>query len=62
MRGQMLRGRLVGVVAGPAMILEVRGEEKKLRLGVELSLAWIQSHLDGPVTVTLADGAVVAVA
>ena len=63
MRGQVLRGRLVGVVAGPSMILEVRGgEEKKLPLKVELPLPWIESHIDEPVLVMVNDGAVVEVA
>ena len=62
MKGKVLRGRLVGVVAGPSMILDVRGEERKLPLKVELPLPWIEGHLDQAVLVMVADGSVVEVA
>lgn len=50
---RFLRGELLGVVEGPAVLLKIRGEERKFPLGVDLSVSWIMEHLDRPVMVRL---------
>ena len=57
----MMRGELVAVVDGPSMILNVKGEERKLALGVNLSLSWISQHMNQQVTVMVDDSNVVEV-
>ncbi|MBI4299300.1 MAG: hypothetical protein HY666_06040 [Chloroflexi bacterium] len=61
MTGEIVRGKFVGVTQGPAMILEVKGEERSFPLSIDLSLDWIQSHMDTNVMVMLRDGQVVEV-
>ncbi len=61
MATQILHGRLVGIVDGPRFILEVRGEERSFPLAIELTLDWVQKHLNGPVAVLVRDGRVVEV-
>jgi hypothetical protein len=61
MSGQFVRGTLVGVVDGPAMILEIRGEEKKYPLEVSLPLSWVQKNMDQQVTVVIKGGRVIEV-
>ena len=57
----MMRGELAGVVDGPAMILNVKGQERKLALAVNLSLAWISQHMNQQVTVMVDNGRIVEV-
>ncbi len=57
----MMRGELVGVVDGPAMILTVKGQERKLALAINLSLAWISQHMNQQVTVMVDNGRIVEV-
>ena len=57
----MMRGEMVGVVDGPAMILTVKGEERKLALAVNLSLNWISQHMNQQVTVMVDNGRIVEV-
>ncbi len=57
----MMRGEMVGVVDGPAMILTVKGQERKLALAVNLSLAWISQHMNQQVTVMVDNGRIVEV-
>ena len=57
----MMRGEMVGVVEGPAMILTVKGQEQKLALAVKLSLAWISQHMNQQVTVMVDNGRIVEV-
>ena len=61
MPGQILRGKLLGVVRGPAIILEIRGEEKKVPLEVDPPVSWVQEHMDSEVMVVVTDGRVVEV-
>ena len=57
----MMRAELIAVVDGPAMVLTVRGEERKLALAVSLPLAWISQHMNQQVTVMVDNGRVVEV-
>ena len=61
MRGEIVSGTLVGVVQGPTLIMDVRGEERKMPLDVQLPLEWVQARIDEVVTVVVADGSVVEV-
>ena len=61
MRGEIVSGSLVGVVQGPALIIDVRGEERGLPLDVQLPLEWVRTHMDAAVTVVVAEGTVVEV-
>ena len=61
MKGEILRGTLLGLVEGPAILLEVNGQERKLRIDDDVDLSWVQAHVDGIVTVMAADDAVVEV-
>ncbi len=57
----MMRGEMVGVVDGPAMVLTVKGEERKLDLAVDVSLAWISQHMNQQVTVMVDNNRIVEV-
>jgi hypothetical protein len=57
----IMRGEMVGVVDGPAMILTVKGEERKLDLAVDISLAWISEHMNQQVTVMVDNSRIVEV-
>lgn len=57
----MVRGELLGMVEGPAVILSVKGREQKIPLGMNLSLSWISEHMNQPVTVMVDNGRVVEV-
>ena len=57
----IVRGEMVGVVDGPAMILVVKGEERKLDLGVDISLSWISEHMNQQVTVMLDNSRIIEV-
>ena len=61
MPGQILRGTLRGLVRGPVIILDVRGEEKKLPLAVDPPVSWVKDNMDTSVTVVVMDGRVVEV-
>ena len=61
MRGQILRGTLLGLVEGPAILLEVDGQEQKLRVEIDVDLSWIQHHVEDTVTVMVINDAVVDV-
>ena len=61
MPGQILRGKLLGVVRGPAIILEIQGEEENFPLTVNPPVSWIQEHMDTEVTVVMTDGRVVEI-
>ena len=61
MPGQILRGKLLGIVRGPAIILEIRGEEKKCPLEVDPPVSWVQEHMDIEVTAVVAKGYVAQV-
>ena len=61
MPGQIIRGKLLGVVRGPAIILEIQGEEKKYPMFVDPPVSWIQQNMDTEVTVVMTDGVVVDV-
>ena len=56
MPGQILRGKLLGVVRGPAIILEVRGEEKKYPMTEKPPVSWIREHMNTEVMVVVMDG------
>ncbi|MBI2872200.1 MAG: hypothetical protein HYY00_03305 [Chloroflexi bacterium] len=62
MRGQLLRGKLVAVVDGPAMVLEVRGQERQLPLVVSVALPWIAENMDKVITVLVEDGKITQIA
>ena len=61
MPGQITRGKLLGVVRGPAILLEIQGEEKKYPMFVDPSVSWIEENMDTEVTVMMMDGEVVEV-
>ena len=61
MAALMVRGKLVGLIDGPSIVLEVKGQERTFPLEVSVTLDWVQKHMDGPVTVLLKDGRVVQV-
>ena len=61
MKGQILRGTLLGLVEGPAILLEVDGEERKLKVSIDLDLSWVQGHVEDTVTVMVTNDAVVDV-
>ena len=52
---------MIGVVRGPTIILDVRGEKKKLPLAVDPPVSWIQEHIDSEVTVVVMGGQVAEV-
>ena len=54
----IIRGELIAVVDGPALILNVGGQERKYPLGVEVSLAWVGDHMDTPITIKVGGGKV----
>ena len=58
----LIHGELVAVVDGPAMVLNVRGQEQKYPLGIDVSLAWVGEHMDTPVTVMVQGGKVTQIA
>ena len=47
----IVHGELVAVVDGPALVLDVRGREQKYPLAVDVSMAWINEHVDTPITI-----------
>ena len=57
----MVRGEMVGVVDGPAMVLTVKGEERKLDLAMDVSLAWISQHMNQQVTVMVDNNRIVEI-
>ena len=57
----MMRGEMVAVVDGPAMVLTVKGEERKLDLAVDISLSWISEHMNQQVTVMVDNNRIVQV-
>ncbi len=61
MAGQISSGELLAVIDGPAMILSVRGQERKFALAVQVSLEWVSKHIKKPVTVMVAEGRIVAI-
>ena len=61
MPGQILKGRLLGVVRGPAILLEIQDEEMKYPMFVDPPVSWIRENMDTEVTVVLTDGMVVEV-
>ncbi len=61
MAKRMVRGDLVGVVDGPAMILNLKGEEQKFGLAVNLPVEWVAKNMERPVTVMVEDGRVTEV-
>ena len=61
MPGKILRGKLLGIVQGPAILLDIRGEEKKIPMAVDPPVSWIQEHMDSEVMVVVTDGRVVEV-
>jgi len=46
------------VAEGPVLIVEVGGEEKVYPLDCDLTVEWVQAHLDKPVTCLVADSRV----
>ena len=61
MPGQILQGKLLGVVRGPAIILEIRGEEKKYPMTVDPPVSWVREHMNTEVMVVVMDEWVVEV-
>ena len=57
----MLRGEFLGMVEGPAILLNVKGAERKIDLGIHLSLAWVSQHMNQQVTVLVDNGRIVEV-
>ncbi len=59
MPGIMVQGELVGIVEGPAMVLNIRGVERKIQLGVQVPLTWVSQHMEQQVTVLVENGKIV---
>lgn len=53
MNHQVMRGKLLGVIEGPAILLEVKGEEIKLPSVLNLSIQWIKEHVETQVMVMI---------
>ena len=53
MNSQVVQGKLLGVVEGPAILLEVKGQEVKLSSNLDLSIQWIQKHVETEVMVMI---------
>jgi hypothetical protein len=61
MNSQIVTGTLTGIVEGPTMLLESKGEEKGYPVDIPLTFAWVQSHMEQSITVLVRDGHVVEV-
>ena len=55
---EFVSGTLVGVIDGPLIIIDVRGEERKYNLNFDLTLEWVSSHLDKGIMCIVEDGKV----
>ena len=53
MNRQVAQGKLLGVIEGPAILLEVKGQEVKLSCDLDLSIQWIQKHVETEVMVMI---------
>ncbi|MFC1935580.1 hypothetical protein ACFLX9_02295 [Chloroflexota bacterium] len=61
MAGRIVRGQLLAVVDGPAMILSVNGQEHKFALTVQVSLDWVSKHMDKLVTVMVDEAQIIEI-
>jgi hypothetical protein len=55
---QIVAGKLLGVADGPVILIEVRGEERGFPLDCQLTVDWVYSHMDKPITCMVTDGRV----
>ncbi|HEX76952.1 MAG TPA: hypothetical protein G4O03_00855 [Dehalococcoidia bacterium] len=58
---QIVAGKLLGVTDGPVILIEVRGEERRFPLDCDLTLDWIYSHMNKPITCIVTQGRVTEV-
>ena len=58
----LVRGELVAVVDGPALVLNVRGQEQHYPLAMDVPVAWVHEHMDRLVTIRLHSGRVTEIA
>ena len=57
----LVRGELIAVVDGPALVLDVRGREQKYPLATDVPITWAQSNMSKPVMVRVRDGVITEV-
>ncbi len=58
---EFVNGTLIGIRDGPAIIVEVMGQEKKFMLNCEVSIEWAFSRMNTRVTCVVEDGRVMKV-
>ena len=58
----LVRGELVAVVDGPALVLDVRGQEQRYPLAVDVPVAWVHAHVNTSVIVRVRGGTVTEIA
>ncbi len=56
MARQIVRGELTALVEGPALLINIRGEDEKFPLGIDLPLDWVQDKIGTQVMVMAEDG------
>jgi len=61
MAGRIVRGQLLAVVDGPALILSVNGQEHRFALTAQVSLDWIGKHLNKPVMVIVDEAQIIEI-
>ena len=57
----MVRGQLLAVVAGPAMILSVSGQEEKFELAVQVSMDWVKNNMNRSVMVIVDEAKIIQI-
>ena len=56
MARQIVRGELIALVEGPALLIIVKDQEEKFPLGIDLPLDWVQEKMGTQVMVMAEDG------
>ncbi len=58
---RMVTGQFLGIVDGPKMLLEVRGNEQEFRMATKVPMSWVAKNMNRQVTIVVDDGKVVQI-
>lgn len=61
MKTEHINGTLIGIRDGPAIVVEVMGQEKKFPLDCEVSIEWAFSRMNTRVVCVMEGGRVIKV-
>ncbi len=61
MAKRMVSGKLLGIVDGPFILIEVRSERQRFPLDCEVTVEWVSAHIDRPIICMVTDDRVTEV-